>query len=542
MSIIFHLLSKDLRRMAPTAVVYAALVAVQPAAAIWYMHGGVETPGNYAFFRAVSVAGVLLDLIIGLMFACSLIQEDPPRDPGSFWVTRPVSGLVLFAEKLIAGLLLVVLLPLLVYLPWWVGEGLTIGFIMQAGLIVAGVHAFLLFLAFVAALFIKRHSSLLIVLVCTVLVLFSGIFLLGSYYGNRTPIPPLLDEGRVLVSRLVALAALIAVCIHFFVTRRFLRSLCGLGAGLLCFLLILGFWPWRSTLWSLEWESARFDRIRIGDAFFRDPARPGEVMATISGLRENEVLRLSFLEGALTREGRNNPVDANEALLVDALPERSDVVRAVEMAPTRSCATQLLSLRPRKVVDAFSVRRTQAEAELISAPEFKGRLVANLWSYRRTHLLPFEQGVFSVSEFGLCQIDRISLLEKGRIEVQVTELTQVTKSGSDACYAFDPASGNVYQLSRIQPDDFSLKLGVSRCVYRFELGHSGVPSFATRREALNWLGSLQLALVSRCYEGRLLREIFIPAAQVELRPLDKAKWERLQQVLQGSKHVSPTPK
>lgn len=131
MSLVWHIVRKDLRRMALPVALWIALSAVtaffsrtaaasaQPSdtADSVVRIGPVVTFANYA-----NVAGMVL-LAAGVILVGQLVLEDRVTGSGSFWQTRPISGGRLLAAKAIAGGLLFVAAPTMATLPVLLASG-----------------------------------------------------------------------------------------------------------------------------------------------------------------------------------------------------------------------------------------------------------------------------------------------------------------------------------------------------------------------------------------------------------------------------------
>lgn len=120
MNLIWHMAMKDARRMWPPVVLWLLLLtglhytdwAVTHAApddAFWLMRA--------KFFHYLFLVTHVLTVYV---LTAALAVEDPPFGSTTFWLTRPVSGAHLLVAKVVACVLLFLVLPVLVSLPWFV--------------------------------------------------------------------------------------------------------------------------------------------------------------------------------------------------------------------------------------------------------------------------------------------------------------------------------------------------------------------------------------------------------------------------------------
>lgn len=147
MSLIWHIVKKDLRRMAVPVAIWCLLVALITIAMrtvpMMLDDAPSSGPGTAAVVAAANWINLLekfIGLAIGVqtstavILAAFFVQQDPLIGSRAFWQTRPISDRRLFAAKLIGGVLLFVLVPsvMLAAIGW------SFGFSFGEGLSIAG--------------------------------------------------------------------------------------------------------------------------------------------------------------------------------------------------------------------------------------------------------------------------------------------------------------------------------------------------------------------------------------------------------------------
>ncbi len=123
-----HLVRNDLRRFRGWAFLIAGLVAMTDIIG-WLL---VFHPGSGAeadiqrLWSSFDIANGCIraaELIAPFGFVLQLVQADRLMGSNAFWLTRPISGSALLISKTITGILVLVLFPVAVSLPWWLSCG-----------------------------------------------------------------------------------------------------------------------------------------------------------------------------------------------------------------------------------------------------------------------------------------------------------------------------------------------------------------------------------------------------------------------------------
>ena len=246
MIVTWHLVKKDLRRL---RVAVAVLSLLTIGKIIFYAAiAGLFRPPNLEWLQRLQSGPELLlrtlaEPLITYFLVGWLVFEDSPVEKDAHWITRPISGLKLFAAKLAAAGLMFVLLPLLLNIPWWMASGLS------------GTE-----IAISAVELVVIHSSVVAIgLICASLTdgfprfILWSLVAVGSFAMVQTLLVFLVAPGPWLfLSRLtvwVVSASLFALAItaYQFATRHHRRSLAMAVAGVVLAGGISDAWRWNLT-------------------------------------------------------------------------------------------------------------------------------------------------------------------------------------------------------------------------------------------------------------------------------------------------------
>ena len=123
MKLMWHIVRKDARRLWLPLVLWAVLMT----AGHWieWRAEHVVTDDKMWTARMRLFASViwLLQFFIGYVLAAAVVMEDPPTGTTAFWLTRPMTGARVLGAKVLGCGVLLVALPALVALPWWLLAG-----------------------------------------------------------------------------------------------------------------------------------------------------------------------------------------------------------------------------------------------------------------------------------------------------------------------------------------------------------------------------------------------------------------------------------
>lgn len=245
MSLIWHIVRKDFRRLAGPLALWLLLVLGHAALPFEWQGQEITTPASMEGKRYfVMICGVIV-MGIGFILAAWLVMEDNLVSTAAFWRTRPVHGLRLLTAKALGALLMLSVLPVVVLTPVWLGCGFSFRELAHAAWEVAAGQALCSLAAFALAGITETSGQFLIRLVGAAIAwpIFMG-YVLGNFHGYKLRFPDAVVETRtVLVLALLALIPLV-MTVHQFLTRRMMRT-CLLLAGGLALMVVGGcWWPW----------------------------------------------------------------------------------------------------------------------------------------------------------------------------------------------------------------------------------------------------------------------------------------------------------
>ncbi len=132
MKLTWHLVKKDLRRM---ALPVAAWVVFTVVAAVWFasrrLPEVVAQAGDFSRWAtgigALAQVAVGMELVSGALLAAYLVLEDGLVGTTAQWLTRPISGARLLTAKVLAAVLLLVIAPAVALVPVWAAFGFSAG-------------------------------------------------------------------------------------------------------------------------------------------------------------------------------------------------------------------------------------------------------------------------------------------------------------------------------------------------------------------------------------------------------------------------------
>lgn len=190
---LLHLVRTDLRRLSGWLLLLAAVcvamdvlgfvvLASQPAVLTAPLSSWVE-------YRAMRDALLGVEAMVAFALVVVLVQADRVAGTRAFWMTRPISGATLLLAKGITAVLVLVVLPSLISLPWWVWCGFgahEIG--LGVGAFATEAAAIAVPTAFVASLMDSVSRAWLWGLI--VVPLAAVLFLFALFHGNVGGLPP----------------------------------------------------------------------------------------------------------------------------------------------------------------------------------------------------------------------------------------------------------------------------------------------------------------------------------------------------------------
>ena len=125
MSLTWHIVLKDLRRLSPWLALLVAATLLRYAQACAFELGLLDFKSlpqpwrDPDTFQGIDYFLHCLTLVATALGAATLVHLDPLTGGNNFWVTRPISGLRLVAAKTLTILLAFAVLPFALQIGWW---------------------------------------------------------------------------------------------------------------------------------------------------------------------------------------------------------------------------------------------------------------------------------------------------------------------------------------------------------------------------------------------------------------------------------------
>jgi len=244
MNLTVHIVKKDFRRLLVPLALWALLLVAQIFLGIRMLRGDGD---NLEWFGRMSLYGYLffaLDLVVSYVLVAMLIHEDPLTGSQEFWLTRPISGGRLLAAKSLGAVLMFGVLPVAIWLPWWLACGYgwhdVAAAVFETLILKFGVVLPALLLAV-----LTEHFSRYLTWTLAAIML---LFLLDAFVNMALSIHPPSWQGlantRVCLTLLVTAMGVAAVVCHQFLTRHTVRSFVLSGVGFVLVALSIVLWPW----------------------------------------------------------------------------------------------------------------------------------------------------------------------------------------------------------------------------------------------------------------------------------------------------------
>lgn len=282
MKLVWHIAKKDLlSHWLPYAIWVGLLVSKVVICAV------IQSPNSASneWFEQMSIGywlAAVIETALCFLLAAAFILEDGLVGSNMFWPTRPISGAKLLAAKAVGIGLFLCVVPVLVWMPWWLYCGFGGRDIAGAVLFVLMIQGITVVAAAFFAVLAGRSSKFLLSLLLTVTA-FVSFSALTSLNTTATPEPSLsVQDARSWIAGAVALVALAAIFWNQFTTRNTRRSFLILGAGVGVTVLTANFWNWgfwgdyrwgRPAPQDAEAAIIQLDRVSLGTPGTRAPAK-----------------------------------------------------------------------------------------------------------------------------------------------------------------------------------------------------------------------------------------------------------------------------
>ena len=284
MNLTLHLIRKDLRHFRLAALFWAILVAAQIILTNRLLLAGPSDGDWYMLMSGFVNLLYFLGLVFGYLFAGMIVLADAPAGSVSHWQTRPVSGGRLLAAKTVTGILIIGVLPVLLWLPWWIYCGFGPGGIVQSAAVILAVNLMPAVVGGALAVVVDqvgRFMMLTMIMVAALLV-----FAMTSLVPSETS-ATLIGTRMLLCLVSLLLSAVLAIAVQYR-TRRVTLSGGMLAAGVVVMLIIRTWWP--------------LDLVTSVARYWNKPSQPMTGTAKVTGRIWN-----AQLEARNNKDGQSEP-------------------------------------------------------------------------------------------------------------------------------------------------------------------------------------------------------------------------------------------
>lgn len=237
MSLTWHIVKKDLRRLAWPLALWLAFGVMRVVMALRLSHG--DRVAGFEGLGYLTNTFAIIDGAVGFLLAAWLVMEDSLVSARAFWPTRPISGARLLGAKLWGAVLMFGVLPVLVMTPIWIGCGFSAGEIARAAGELSALNGIWILVALAMAAMTETSGQFLVRMLGGLPLGFYFLAKLTSMEGK-----PGLQDSRLWVIAILLFATPVVVIVNQFLTRRAGRSWSLLGALMGLTLASALFWSW----------------------------------------------------------------------------------------------------------------------------------------------------------------------------------------------------------------------------------------------------------------------------------------------------------
>ncbi len=232
MSLVWHIIRKDLRRLASTFVGWA----VAGIYLIFYRELNIV---QRSIWDNIGIVALFTFLALAIALIAAIVQEDGLCGANEFWRTRPIAAVRLLAAKLTLIFSAFVVIPLAFALTLRPGHGGELGAI-------GALSVYVLACAAVASCTKDLGQFLLVGVGCLMITptLAGALAGLAPVTGLSKPAMVALIVAKVLVLHVVVGIAALAILINQYTTRRAVLSRWLVAATVVVAALVGGLWRW----------------------------------------------------------------------------------------------------------------------------------------------------------------------------------------------------------------------------------------------------------------------------------------------------------
>lgn len=540
MNLTWHIVKKDLRALKWPLGLWILLIIAKLGVGVALLNAD-GTEGLDWFNKMDALAKVLSAFaFVSFVLTAAIIQQDLMVGTTAFWMTRPISGARLLRAKLICIGLVFIVAPVLVTLPWWLGCNYGISEIGWAVAETVAAQAIAVLLGLLWSVVTDGFARFLM---WTLVTLFATPMLTGivtfTVYRKQPGAVSELVATRFMLVLILAVAGVIVVVTHQFLTRHTWRSI-GIISGTVALIVGVGsFWPWsmnvEGRIYSYllkqaagEWPAAsepaglKFRQISAEFSARKDrPGRPGTFIAKyqVDGLSGTQGLMPVMSEhfwrwpDGTTREGRSS----GRSGLADMM---SRLALTGEGQPASSGQPASENLVFSSYLPALTMGKVRAEpAAYVMPARFR------LMRFESATRVPLAPGAWSVHDaYG----ERIAAVEKEGPQLLVTYIRHMPSLWVDnAAGGQLAATGPYSQYYLVNRTENYADRGSSTEFKLTRIGTVGIswrtvayvpvprPPFAgSTLAAINALADAELVKVTFVEQARFSHELKLDAAEI----------------------------
>jgi len=235
MKLILHIVKKDMLRLRLPLFLWLALVVSQVVVEHLLLAGFRIGQWDNNTMQSVKLWLSVMVILVGFLIVAAAVLDDSTVETDAFWMTRPISSYRLFSAKLVFVALFFVLLPVLIWIPWWLHCGYGARAVLHEVASLAATNTIVWMESVVLAVLTGQSSRFLI----AILTQFLSMWLVTLWFTwSRGAHHMSLMKVRAELVWLVMIATALAVVGLRLFSRRPLPSYFAALAGLLLVILI----------------------------------------------------------------------------------------------------------------------------------------------------------------------------------------------------------------------------------------------------------------------------------------------------------------
>lgn len=151
MSLMLHIVAKDLRRLRWPLAIWFGLLLAKYAIGFILIWGGKISGDVFKHLEIPTLVISMVEVVLVFLLTARLVQGDRVEGTRQFWLTRPISSGRMLGAKLLGVLLLLVAPALGLALPWWLACGFDLPWIAAAAVELLTWQLLAIFPAFLVA-------------------------------------------------------------------------------------------------------------------------------------------------------------------------------------------------------------------------------------------------------------------------------------------------------------------------------------------------------------------------------------------------------